>query len=84
MHCLTSSEDLEHALEAHGRDKLAPQMDLPAAGLQSQESSVDEEFLGSFASISASLIAFCKNTDLQVYTRIAETLEALDNMGGSQ
>jgi hypothetical protein len=32
----------------------------------------------------ASLIAFCKNANLQVYTRIAETLEALNNMWGSK
>ena len=88
LHCLTSSEDLEHALGAHGRDQLASQLDLPAAyggaGLQSMESLANEEFLFSFATISTSLIAFCRNADLQVYTRIAETLEALDNMEGNQ
>ena len=88
LHCLTSSEDLKHALGAHGRDMLAAQLDLPAAygraGLQSMESSADEELLGSFATIYASLIAFCKNADLLVYMRIAETLKALDDMRGSQ
>ena len=74
LHCITSLEDLEHALGVHGRDQLASQVDLLAAyggaGLQSLESSADEEFLGSFAAISASLLALCKNADLQVYTRI--------------
>jgi hypothetical protein len=33
LHCLTSSEDLEHALKAHGKDQLASQLDLhPAYG----------------------------------------------------
>ncbi len=31
LHGLASSKDLEHALGAHGRDHLAPQLDLPAA-----------------------------------------------------
>jgi hypothetical protein len=88
LHCLASSEDMEHALGAHGRDQIASQLDLPAAyggiGLQSLESSADEEFLGSFVVISASLKAFFRNADLQVYTTIAETLKALDNMVGTQ
>ncbi len=88
LHYLSSSEDLEHALGAHGRDQLAAQLDLPAAyggaGLQSLESFVDEEFLGSFAAITTSLIAFCKNVELLVYTRIAQTLEALEETEGSQ
>ena len=70
------------------REKLAFRLDLlvayEGAGLQSLESSADEDFLGSFASFSAWLIAFCRNADLQVYTRIAETSEALDNVGKSQ
>ncbi len=88
LHCLTSSEDLEHALGAYGRDQLASQLDVPAAsegaGLHTLESSADEEFLGFFAAISAALIAFCRNADLQVYTRIARIVEALDNIRGSQ
>ena len=52
--------------------------------MQSFESSADEEFVGSFAVISASLIPFSRNANLHVYTRIAETLEALDDMEGSQ
>ena len=68
---------------------MASQLDLPAAyggaGLQSLKSVADgEEFLGSFAIISASLTVLCRNANLQVYTRIAKTLKALDNMGGSQ
>jgi hypothetical protein len=49
---------------AHGRDELASKLYLSlayygGAGLQSLESSADEELLGSFATISALLIAFC-------------------------
>ncbi len=62
LHCLTSSSYMEQTLGAHGGDQRASQLDLSAAyggaGLQSMESSADEEFLSSFAAISASLIAF--------------------------
>jgi hypothetical protein len=40
--------------------------------------------MGSFAAIFASLINFCRHANLPVFTRIAETLEALDDIGGSQ
>ncbi len=53
LHCLAASEDLGRALGQKGRDQLAKLLDLPAAyggaGLQSLESSADEELLGSFA-----------------------------------
>jgi hypothetical protein len=62
LHYLTSSSDLEHALGAQRRDQIASQLHLLAAyggaGLQSLESSADEEISGSIAAISASLIAF--------------------------
>ena len=71
LHCLTSSEDLEHALGPPGRDLLAELLDLlvtyVGAGLQSMESFADEEFLGSFATIFASLIDFCRKAKLLVY-----------------
>jgi hypothetical protein len=56
-------------------------LDLPPAyggiGLLSLERVVDEELLGSFAGISASLIAFCRRTELPVYIAIAEALELM-------
>jgi hypothetical protein len=62
LHCLTASTDLEHAIGPQARDLLAGLTDLPPAlggiGLESLERSADEEFLGSFAGISASLISF--------------------------
>ncbi len=61
--------------------QLAGLLDLPPSyggiGLQSLERSADEEFLGSFAGISASLIAFCRKTELPVYIAIAEALESM-------
>ena len=47
--------------------------------LQFIEASADEEFLGSFAGIVASLISFCIMTKLPVYIRIAEELETLED-----
>ena len=47
--------------------------------MQSLECSADEELLGSFARISASLIFFCMSTELQVYIAIAEALEGMDD-----
>jgi len=81
LHCLTASEVLEHALGPEGRSQLSDLLDLPpsygGAGLQSLEDSADEEFLGSFAAIAASLITFSRKTEQHVYIRIAEALEAL-------
>ena len=48
--------------------------------MQSLECSADEELLGSFAEISASLISFCRSTELPVYIAIAEALESLDDI----
>ncbi len=47
--------------------------------MQSLEASTDEEFLESFAGIAAALIFFCKNTELDVYIRIAEALKRTDD-----
>ena len=84
LHCLSASTDLEHALGPRARDNLAGLADLPPAfggiGLQTLEHSADEEFLGSFAGISASLISFCRSTDLLVYVAIAEALEKLGDV----
>ena len=81
LHCLSASTDLEHAIGPRARDNLAGVIDLPPAfggiGLQSLERSADEELLGSFAGISASLISFCRSTELPVYVAIAEALEKM-------
>jgi hypothetical protein len=79
LQCLTSSTELEKAICPLVRDQLAGLIDLPPAlggiELQSLERSTDEELLGSFAGISASLISFCRSTELPVYIALAETLE---------
>jgi len=79
---------MEHALGSDGRDQLTDLLDLApsygGAGLQSLEASADEEFLGSFAGIYASLISFCRNTELTVYIKIAEALETLDDLDAGQ
>ena len=85
LHCLSALAYLEHAIGPHARDKLAGLIDPPpppsygGIGVQSLERSADEEFLGSFARISASLILLCRSTELPVYIAIAEALEGMDN-----
>ena len=83
FHYLTTSKDLEHAIGPEGRGNLSELMDLPAscdgAGLQSLEALADEEYLGSFAGIAATLIFFCMNTELiPIYIKIAEVLERVE------
>ena len=84
LHCLTASNNLEYAIGPSARDQLAGLIDLPLAmggiGMQSLERSADEELLGSFAGISASLISFCRSTELPVYIAIAEALESMDDI----
>ena len=79
--CLTASTDLKSALGPPARDQLPGLLELPPAfggiGLQSLERAADEELLGSFAGISASLISFCTSTKLHVYITIAEALEGM-------
>jgi hypothetical protein len=79
---LTASEDLETDLGPEERGSILKLTDLPAsyggAGLHSFELSADEEFLGSFAGIATALISFCRNTELDVYIKIAEALERMD------
>ena len=83
LECLTSSNDLEHSLGPSEWDSLTDWLDLPpsygGSGLHSLSRSADEELLGSFAGIAASLIAFCRKTELPVYISIAQALEALDD-----
>ncbi len=49
------------------------------AELKSLTRSADEEFIGSFAGIASSLIAFCRKTNLPIYIRIAKAMEALSD-----
>jgi hypothetical protein len=64
LHCLTASTDLENAMGPQALDDLTDLLDLPpfsgGIGLQSRERSADEELMGSFACISASLMEFCR------------------------
>ena len=86
LHHLTASEVPEHALGTEGRSKISDLLELPPSyggeGLQSLEDSADEEFLGSFAAIAASLITFCRKTEQQVCIRIVEALESMDDPEG--
>ncbi len=81
LHCLTASINLEHAVGPQPLDHLSGHLDLPPSyggiGLQSLERNADEEMLGSFAGISASLIAFCRKTKLHVYISISKALEVM-------
>jgi len=81
LHYLTSSSVLETAIDDSSRDILTDWLELPpsygGAGLNSLCRSSDEELLGSFAAIAASLITFCRKTELHVYLGIAEALEAM-------
>ena len=45
--------------------------------MNSLSRSADEELIGSFATIASSLISLCMKTDLPVYIRIVEAVEAL-------
>jgi hypothetical protein len=85
LHCLTGSRDLEHALDPEAKDSLGALLDLPpsygGADLRSLERAADEEFLGSFGGITASLISFCRGTELRAYERIAEALEEMEHSG---
>ena len=84
LHCLSASTDLEHAIGPRARDQLAGLIDLPPSfgdiGMQLLERSEDEELLGSFAGISASLISFCRSRELHVYVAIAEALEEMGDV----
>jgi len=81
LHCLTSSTVLETAMDDSNMDILTDWLDLPPSyggvGLNSICRSADEEHFGSFATIAASLISFCRKTELHVYVGIAEALKAM-------
>jgi hypothetical protein len=86
LQCLTASEVLKHAMGTEGRSHLSDLLDLPPSyggeGLQSLEDSTDEKFVGSFAAIATALISFCMKTEQQVFIRIAEAPESLDDPEG--
>jgi hypothetical protein len=88
LHCLSASTDLEQAIGHPALDKLTRLLDLPpvfgSIGLRSLERSTCEEFLGSFAGISASLITFCRSTELPLYIAIAEASERMDEASALQ
>jgi hypothetical protein len=46
--------------------------------LHQLKKAADEEFLGSYAGITSSLIAFCRRTEQHAYIQIAEALEDMD------
>ena len=74
LHCLTSSNILESAIDPTSMDILTDWLGLPpsygGAGLNSLIRSADEELLGSFVAIAASLVSFCRKTELPVYIGI--------------
>ena len=67
LQCLSASPDMEHSLDSNDPDGLTDWLDLPpslgGSGLNSLSRSAEEELLGSFAGIAASLISFCMETD---------------------
>jgi hypothetical protein len=81
VQCLTASLDVGDALTSGEREQLAAWLDLPPSyggcNMNSLSRSADEEFMGSFAGIAASLIAFCRKTELPIYIRMVEALESL-------
>jgi hypothetical protein len=84
LHCLTSSSILESSMDPTSMDILTDWLDLPpsygGASLNSLFRSADEELLGSFADIAASLISFCRKTELLVYIGIAEAVESMGDV----
>ena len=85
LHCLTSSPDLNDAQSSGEREQLAAWLDLPPSyggcNLNSLYRSAYEEFLGSFATIAASLIAFYRKTELPIYIAMADALESMGDDG---
>jgi hypothetical protein len=72
-------------MDPTSKDILTDWLDFPPSyggvGLNFLSRSVDEEFLGSFAAIAASLISFCRKTELLAYVGIAEAMEGMgDNV----
>jgi hypothetical protein len=85
LHCLTASPDLENAMGTEEIGQLSAWLDLLPSywggGMNSLSRSADEEFLGSFTTIAASLFAFFRKTELPIYIRIAQALESLGDTG---
>jgi hypothetical protein len=80
LNCLGAT-NFETVLSPQERDHLSSSLDLPpqfgGVGLQSLVRAVDEELLGSWASITTDLIKFFRSKDLNVYTILAEALESM-------
>ena len=80
MTCI-GGESLIADLPPTERDHLAASLDLPpqfgGVGLQSLIRAADEELLGSWASITSHLISFFRSKDMPVYTKLADTLDAM-------
>jgi hypothetical protein len=75
------AEQLHDALITAEKDHLAASLDLPpqfgGVGLQSLMRVVNKELLGSWASITADLITFCKSKGLLSYSMIADALDSM-------
>jgi hypothetical protein len=75
------AEQLHDALPAAEKYDLATLLDFPpqfgGVGLQSLMRVVDEELLGSWASITADLITFCRFKGLSSYSKIADALDSM-------
>ncbi len=75
------AKQLHEALPIAEKDLLAASLDLPpqfgGVGLQSLMRAADEELLGSWASITADLITFCRSKGLSAYARIADALDSM-------
>ena len=73
LRCLINSIKLEEALSREELQLLTETLDLPpqlgGAGLQSLVLSADEEFLGSWAAISAPLSEFFRSTGWRTHLR---------------
>ena len=85
LQCLTASPDSEHALVPTEREHFIDWLGLPPfsygkSGLNSLSRFAYEEFLGSFANIGASLIAFCRKNELPLYISIAESQDKLGDV----
>ena len=81
MGCAGTST-LESDMTAHERRRLlAASLDLPpqfgGLGLQSLIRVANEEWLGSWASVTTNLIAFFRSKGLTVYDKLADALDAM-------
>jgi hypothetical protein len=80
MDCVSASS-LHDDMSTNERQQLSSSLDPPpqfgGAGLQSLVRAADEELLGSWASVTADLIAFFQSKGLKVYDKLANALDAM-------